>query len=275
MKRFFHGVVVVLCAIGAIQLGVLGYNSVFSLLHAQPRSPVIDGNAGVRHIAFIMDGNRRWAKDRKLMPWDGHRSGVGPVKEAVLFCLAHGIEFLSLYAFSLENFKRSRDELLHLFDVVETGLSPRDIQELAQHGVKICFVGDRSLFPPRLVKTITAIEDATKEGTKLVVNILFCYGGHQELRNAAQRLAAAVANGALRPSEITEDHFAKHLWTGNCPPPDMVVRSGGERRLSNFMPWQTAYSELFFVDTYWPAITRADFEALLVAFDRRKRNFGA
>ncbi|HAU30225.1 MAG: Ditrans,polycis-undecaprenyl-diphosphate synthase ((2E,6E)-farnesyl-diphosphate specific) [candidate division TM6 bacterium GW2011_GWF2_43_17] len=275
MKRLLHVMVALLSLVGAGYLGSLGYQQLYALWDKNTQSVLVLGNAGVRHIAFIMDGNRRWAKSQNLMPWDGHKSGVGPVKEAVRFCLDHGIDVLSLYAFSLENFKRSNDELSHLFDIIEMGLSTDDIKELAQHGVRIRFVGERDRFPARLIKTIEAIETATMQGQKLLVNMLFCYGGRQELCAAAQQLATEVFQGGLAPQEITEECFEQALWTGAYPLPDMVVRTGGEHRLSNFMPWQSAYSELFFVDTYWPAMSRADFESLLVAFERRKRNFGA
>ncbi len=234
----------------------------------------VHGNAGIQHIGFIMDGNRRWAKANHLKPWIGHEGGVNPVKEAVRFCCAHEIPMLSLYAFSLENFNRSNEELEHLFDVVEHGLSSDDIANLAENGVSIRFIGDRDRFPQRLLEVIDTIETATQKGTALRVNILFCYGGRQEICSAVKKIAKKVVQGALDPEQLDESIISSLLWLKDCPEPDLIVRTGGEKRLSNFMAWQSCYSELMFLDTFWPAMTRADFELVLVKYAKRKRRFG-
>lgn len=221
-----------------------------------------------------MDGNRRWAKKRSLIPWQGHKEGVEPVKRAVEFCVENDIPYLSLYAFSTENFKRSTEELNHLFGIIKEGLSDKDFNKLLSHGVKIKFIGERSLFPPDLIAKINETEQQTKNGDKLTLLILFCYGGRQELTASCREIARKVSAGHLKPEAITPELIEEHLWTAGIPSPDLVVRTGGEKRLSNFYPWQSTYSELLFLDKYWPDITKEDLAHIVRTFENRKRNFG-
>lgn len=262
-----------LSAVGAWHLFIAA-RAQMQAFFQKPVASFVVGSAGVKHIACIMDGNRRWARARSLSPWDGHSKGVEPVKEVVTFCLDHKIPFLSLYAFSLENFKRGADELSHLFDIIEKGLSGKELQKLVQNGVRIRFIGDRKKFPARLIDTIKNIEKETATGKRLSVNILFCYGGQQEIVSACRTVARRVAMGSIQVADVTPKLIEGVLWSGESPAPDIVVRTGGEQRLSNCMPWQTAYSELIFYKTFWPAMKRKDFEAILVEYHRRKRNFG-
>lgn len=240
----------------------------------QPESTVPQDH-GMKHLAVIMDGNRRWAKKQGLAAWLGHKKGTDPVKTAVEFCVENNIPHLSLYAFSLENLKRSPEELDHLFTIVEDGLTNQEFEKLIKNGVKVNVIGNPALFPERLKKTFADIQKRTKNGTALTLNIMFCYGGQQELTETMKQLGALIEAGKLRSDAITPDLIQKNLWTQDSPNPDLIIRTGGCKRLSNFMPWQSAYSELMFVDTYWPDITKQDLNDAVTAFTKIQRNFGA
>ncbi len=228
----------------------------------------------IKHLALIMDGNRRWAKERGMKAWDGHESGTKPVKTSVRFCIDQDIPYLSLYAFSVENFKRSPEELEHLFAIIEAGLEDEELQELITKGVRIRFIGDRSQFPKSLRSTIEKYEQETAAGDKLILSILFCYGGQQEIVAAVKEIALKVKKGILKPEDISTKTIEDHIWMTGIPAPDLVLRTGGEQRLSNFMPWQSTYSELLFLDTYWPAITYEDLKKVVNVYMQRRRNFG-
>lgn len=228
----------------------------------------------VKHLALIMDGNRRWARKQGLADWEGHQKGTEPVKTAVRFCVDQEIPHLSLYAFSIENFKRSEEELGHLFGIIKAGLSGEEFEELIQNGVRIRFIGERSLFPQDLRETIESLEAKTANGKKLNLNMLFCYGGRQEIASAAKQLVNDVLAKKLSVDEITPEQIQKRLWTAGTPDPDLVIRTGGEKRLSNFMPWQSTYSELLFIDKYWPEITYNDLADAVEYFANRTRRFG-
>ncbi len=228
----------------------------------------------IKHLVLIMDGNRRWAKEQGLQAWAGHESGIKPVKTAINFCLDRGIPNLSLYAFSLENFKRSAEELGHLFTVIESVLGDGKLEELVSRSVRIKFVGDRSQFPEKLRKLIERWEQKTATGDKLILNILFCYGGQQEIVAAVKEIARELKRGGLEPEDISGKTIEDHVWMAGIPAPDLVVRTGGAQRLSNVMQWQSAYSELLFLDTHWPAITYEDLEKVVDIYLQRRRNFG-
>ena len=230
---------------------------------------------GIKHMAIIMDGNRRWAKKQGLAAWLGHKKGTDPVKTAVEFCVEHTIPHLSLYAFSLENLKRSQEELDHLFTIVEDGLTNQEFEKLINNGVKVNIIGAQELFPERLKKTFNDIQEKTKNGDKLTLNIMFCYGGQQELTAVMKKLGEEIERGTLKASDISADLIQHNLWTHASPNPDLIIRTGGCNRLSNFMPWQSAYSELMFVDTYWPDITKQDLKNAVTTFTKIQRNFGA
>lgn len=231
-------------------------------------------NHSIKHLGIIMDGNRRWAKKQGFKPWVGHERGVDPVKTTVEFCIEQNIPHLSLYAFSLENLNRSAEELDHLFTTIEKGLTNDEFQKVIKNGVKILFIGDRSRFPSRLMPTIQDLEQRTQTGTALTLNILFCYGGQQELTDTMQRLGKRIAEKTLKPEDITLELIQEHLWTHESPNPDLIIRTGGNQRLSNFLPWQSAYSELMFIDTYWPDITKEDLFTAVQKFANIQRNFG-
>jgi len=227
----------------------------------------------MQHLAVIMDGNRRWAKQRNLSSADGHRKGRDAARLAVEFCVKNDIKYLSLYAFSLENFRRDEEEKAAIFSILVDGINA-ELDEFIERGVRICFVGDRSRFPEHLLSSIQHAEKSTKHLEKLQVNVLFCYGAQQELTSAMQTIARQVQQGELAPEDITKETIEKMLWTAGTPDPDLIVRTGYAPRLSNFMLYQAAYSELKFLDCYWPDITEKHLESCVQDFYKTKRNFG-
>jgi undecaprenyl diphosphate synthase len=229
----------------------------------------------LQHLACVMDGNRRWAKKRGLFPWDGHREGVTTAQRTVDYCLEKNIPYLTLYTFSVENLKRSLEEKSFLFDLIARFVTDILLVDYRDRGVCVKFIGDRSLFPERLRSVFERVERETAHGAILTVHLLFCYGGQQEIVAAARELAERVARGELTPEAITQELFASTLWTGSIPAPDLVIRTGGNQRLSNFLSYQSAYSELYFSDTLWPDVDEAFLNTALSYFESSKRNFGA
>lgn len=229
----------------------------------------------IKHLGIMMDGNRRWARKAGLAPYIGHKKGVDPFKMTVKFCLKNKIPYLTLYTFSIENFKRPQEELDYLFNVLAKELASNELDELFKQGVKVIFAGDRSLFPQQLVSTIKDIEEKTKDGKNLTLTLLFCYGGQQEIIDATKKIVTLVKNGTLSPDAINKDHFENCLWTGKMPPPDLIIRTGRRQCMSNFLCFQAAYSELYFSDLYWPEFTENDLIKALESYCERARNFGA
>ncbi len=228
----------------------------------------------LNHLAIIMDGNRRWAKKHSLMPWLGHKEGVNAIKESVTFCVEHKIPMLSLYAFSLENFKRSEKELEYLFNVmVEEGTKLH--AELVEKKVRVRFLGDRRRFPAKVLPIIKQLEQDTATGDKLTVNLLFCYGGRQEIIDGVKTMVSKIKAGTLTEAAIDEQTFDTCLWTAGVPQPDLIIRTGGAQRLSNFFLYQAGYSELYFTDTYWPDITKKELTQALSYFQQTRRLFGS
>ena len=229
----------------------------------------------MQHLACVMDGNRRWATSRGLPTLFGHKQGVEAVKTVVAFCLKRGIPHLSLYTFSLENFKRSFEEKSYLFSLIDEVVQ-QVAHDLVKQGVRIRFIGDRSLFPESLQATCATIEQATAHATRLELNILFCYGGRQEILSSVKKIAHEVAAGTLLPDAITQEHIQQNLWMPpHTPDPDLIIRTGAVHRMSNFLLFQSAYSELIFFDCMWPDMTEALFEQAIEEFNRRSRRFGA
>ena len=220
-----------------------------------------------------MDGNRRWAQSAGLLDFKGHEAGVEPIKTAVNFCTGHRIPYLTLYAFSTENFERSKEEIDHLFSLI-TKKSDGLMNELKEQNVRIRIVGDQTKFPEDVKKWWNRIEDETKDGKALTLTLLFGYSGRDDLAHAARAIGQQVAQGTLDPDKITIKTFKKNLLTAHLPDADLLIRTGAERRLSNFLPFQSAYSELYFVDTLWPAMQRENFEKALTYFEGRSRRFG-
>ena len=228
----------------------------------------------MNHLAIIMDGNRRWAKKKGLSFTTGYKDGgVGAMRRAIEFALKKNIKFLSLYTFSLENFKRPQAEQDFIFNsLVAEG--PRHLEFLHKHQIKTRFIGDPERFPEHVKPTITMLESETASYTNLQVNMLFCYGGQQEIVNAVKKIAHQVALGALQESEISESTMYEYLWAGNIPNPELIIRTGNAHRLSNFLLFQAAYSELYFLECFWPDITEDDLERAVAAYASTQKNFG-
>ena len=228
----------------------------------------------IQHLAAIMDGNRRWAKQNGLSYSLGYSDGgFGAAKRAAEFCLSKGIKYLSLYAFSLENFKRPQEEQDFLFSSMEKD-GEKNIPFFQDAGIKVRFIGDRRLFPKNIVALAEKLEEETKQGEKLQVNVLFCYGARQELMCGIKELVHKVTSGVLKETDISEDSLEQCLWTQGIPHPELIIRTGGAQRLSNFLLYQAAYSEFYFLDCFWPDITEMHLQMALDSFYGVKRNFG-
>ena len=228
----------------------------------------------MQHLAFIMDGNRRWAKSAGIAAAQGHKQGKETARLAIDFCIKNNIKYLSLYTFSLENFSRSKVEQEVIFSILVDSITG-ELHEFIEQGVRIRFVGDRTKFPAHLMQAIANAEEQTKTLHTLHLNILFCYGGQQELVHAVKAIATQVAAGELAVGDITKDTVSNALWTAGVPNPDLIVRTSGVNRLSNFLLYQAAYSELAFLDCHWPEITEAHLQKCVDDFHATKRNYGA
>ena len=221
-----------------------------------------------------MDGNRRWAVHQGLDPWLGHQKGVESLKKVIQFCLDKKIPFASVYTFSLENFKRPEKEKDFVFRLMAQELE-KVADQLVEHGVRICFVGERTLFPPSLVAVCQEVERKTAHVSVLTLNLLFCYGSQQEIVSGVKAIVRKIQSGELKEEDINKETISEHLWTQGTPEPELVIRTGGARRLSNFLLYQSAYSEFCFLDCMWPDLTEAHLAQALEDFTMRKRNFGA
>jgi undecaprenyl diphosphate synthase len=230
-------------------------------------------NHKINHIAIIMDGNRRWAKERSLPISEGHLAGANAIWEVINFCLEKEIKYLSLYTFSIENNNRPEEEKKSILQLAENYFS-KNKDRLKEENVKIRFIGDISYFPPNIVDTIKEIEFSTKNNNSLNLSFMLFYGGQQEILSAAKNLCSLVEKGELNSDEINKDLFEKELWSFSLPHPELLLRTGKQKRLSNFMIWQTAYTELMFVDYYWPEISKDKLESCCQLFLKTQRNFG-
>jgi undecaprenyl diphosphate synthase len=237
-------------------------------------APKQDETPSPRHVAIIMDGNRRWAKARALPRALGHREGVRAVREIVRAASDLRIQILTLYSFSSENWKRPPEEIEYLMGLLRWYLR-EDLAELHQNGVKIRIIGSRAEVAPDIVDMIAEAEALTKNNDKLLLIIAFNYGGQDEIVKAAREIAEDVAQGKLKPSEITKETIAGRLETSGLPDPDLIIRTSGEKRLSNFLIWQSAYAEFMFVDTFWPDFTKQHLEEAIAEYRRRERRYGA
>lgn len=226
------------------------------------------------HVAIIMDGNGRWAKARSLPRAAGHKRGADAVRRAIESAVHLGIPYLTLFGFSSENWRRPESEVRDLMGLLRIYLQS-EIDELALKGVRFVVIGDRNMLPKDTVKMIEAAEQRTLSNTRLTLTLALSYGSRQEIVSAARALAADCAKGILSPAQIDEAMFESRLFTKGLPEPDLLIRTSGELRISNFLLWQLAYAELFFTDTLWPDFSQADLEAAVAAFRNRERRFGA
>lgn len=225
------------------------------------------------HVAIIMDGNGRWAQQRGRPRLLGHRAGARRVREIVEACPDNGVKYLTVFAFSTENWKRTQVEVSGLMMLFRRYIE-REAQSLAQAGARVRFIGDRVRLDAKLVALMDMLEDLTKDNTLINLTVALNYGGRDEVARATKRLARDVRDGKLDPEAISDETLPRYLDTHVLPDPDLVIRTSGEARISNFLLWQSAYSEYEFVDTLWPDFRRADFEEILARFDLRERRYG-
>ncbi|GGW21571.1 isoprenyl transferase [Gemmobacter lanyuensis] len=227
----------------------------------------------VEHVAIIMDGNGRWATNRGWPRLVGHRKGAERVKEIVRAAPDLGIRWLTVYAFSTENWKRSTEEVLGLMAIFARYIE-READRLAAESVRMRFIGDRSRLDPKLQKLMAGIEARTAAYNRLNFTIAINYGGRDEIVRATRDIARAVAQGLVKPEQVTDQLIAQHLDTADLPDPDLVIRTSGETRTSNFLPWQAAYAEYEFTETLWPDFTPAELGRIVARFGNRERRFG-
>lgn len=229
----------------------------------------------LKHIAIIPDGNGRWAKQRKRPRMFGHKRGAAVLKDIVKAALNHSsLEVLSVFAFSIENQKRPAEEVTFLMHLLATSLDD-SIQELHEQNIRLQVIGDWSHYPSRLVKKLKKCIELTANNTGLTLVCALYYSGQWDITQATRKMGLAIQNGALDPNSINESTLAKHLSLAHLPDPDLLIRTSGEQRVSNFMLWQLAYAELYFTDKLWPDFSPDDLNAAIACYNSRDRRFGA
>jgi undecaprenyl diphosphate synthase len=226
-----------------------------------------------RHVAIIMDGNGRWARGRLLPRPLGHRSGMKSVREVIEGAVEAGVEYLSLFAFSRENWDRPADEVDALMSLLEEYVA-REVEELVDRGVRVRVLGDLSRLTPSAADAVGLVMQRTAANTQLTLNLFISYGSRDEILRATRELAREVAAGTLTPEQIDEAAFSRRLYTADCPDPDLLIRTSGERRISNFLLWQVAYAELFISPVLWPDFTRRELFEAIRDYQLRERRFG-
>jgi undecaprenyl diphosphate synthase len=246
----------------------------FSNALSEIRKLAPDQVAATLHVAIIMDGNGRWARARGLPRTMGHRQGVEAARKVIKAAAGAGITHLTLFGFSSENWKRPRAEVQYLMGLLRSYLQ-RNLAELHEAGVRLSVIGERDALPADIVGLIAEAEGLTRDNAGLNLTIALNYGGRADIVAAARRLAARVEAGMLAPEGIDEAAFGGHLFTAGVPDPDLMIRTSGEQRISNFLLWQLAYAEMMFVEKYWPDFAGEDLVAALAEFRRRDRRFGA
>ncbi|WP_033749586.1 (2E,6E)-farnesyl-diphosphate-specific ditrans,polycis-undecaprenyl-diphosphate synthase [Pantoea sp. NGS-ED-1003] len=228
---------------------------------------------GPRHVAIIMDGNGRWAKNQGKLRISGHKAGVKAVRRSVSFAVSNNLEALTLYAFSSENWSRPASEVTALMELFVWALDS-EVKSLHKHNVRLRVIGDVSRFSNRIQERIRRAEELTQQNSGLTLNIAANYGGRWDIIQGVKKLAEQVQEGLLRPDQITEENLSAHLCMQGLAPVDLVIRTGGEHRISNFLLWQIAYAEFYFTDVLWPDFDEHVFEGALNAFSLRERRFG-
>ena len=226
------------------------------------------------HIAIIMDGNRRWAKEKDLETKQGHKEGAENLKRIAKYANEIGIKYLTVYAFSTENWKRTEEEVGALMFLLKWYLNDL-LNSSDLDNVKINVLGDITRLDPGIQKLILKLEDKTKDYTGLKLNIAFNYGGRDEITRAVKSIATSVKNNEISVEVINEDLISNNIYTAGMPDPDLLIRPGGEKRISNFLPWQLSYTEFIFTDKYWPDFNRDDLDEAILEYERRNRKFGA
>jgi undecaprenyl diphosphate synthase len=226
-----------------------------------------------RHIALIMDGNGRWAEERGLPRIEGHRRGVEALRRTVRAAGDLGVEIMTIYSFSAENWSRPASEISDLMGLLRRFIR-NDLAELHKSSVRVRIIGERRGLDPEIRRLLEESEELTRHNSGLLLIVAFNYGGRQEIARAAERIAVLVKAGAMQPEDVNADTIGRHLDVADLPDPDLVIRTSGEQRLSNFLLWQSAYSEFVFVPVYWPEFDRTALESAIAEYRRRERRFG-
>lgn len=222
-----------------------------------------------QHVGIIMDGNGRWAREHGLPRLEGHRAGTENIRRVLEACSEFGIKILTIYAFSTENWGRPQVEVRGLMRILEEVID-REVQSLHQNGVQLRHIGRLEGLSQRLQQAVRDALELTKENDRLILNVAFNYGGRSEILDAVRRL---MGDG-ISPQELSEELFERYLYTAGLPPPDLIIRTGGEMRLSNFLIWQAAYAEYYSTPTYWPDFNEEELHKALLAYSQRERRFG-
>ncbi|UXD21351.1 UDP-diphosphate synthase [Ignicoccus pacificus DSM 13166] len=229
-----------------------------------------------KHVGVIPDGNRRWARMRGLQEWLGHKEGYKKMREVLLWLLDVGVEIVTVFAMSTENCsRRKKEEREKLYELIAGGLRELAKEEIVhKNRIRVKVIGRDNMWPDFLKEAAKYVEEVTKDYGDRHINIAVCYGGRQEIVDAVKKIAEKVKRGELEPEEIDEETISKHLYTAHLPDPDLIIRTSGEERISNFLLWQSAYSELYFADMYWPEIRKIDILRAIRDYQRRQRRFG-
>mgnify|MGYP006286105699 CR=1 FL=1 len=226
-----------------------------------------------RHVAIIMDGNGRWAQRHGVPRVEGHRAGAEAVRRVVEVCSETAVEYLTLYAFSTENWRRPKTEVRQLMSLLREFLETK-YDDFAKHQVRLNAIGEIERLPRPVRKKLTQVMEDTRDYKRGTVTLALSYGSRQEILAAARELARQAAAGECEPEKISEEAFSSHLYTAGLPDPDLIIRTSGEERLSNFMLWQASYAELWFTKTLWPDFTKAEFQSALTDYGHRQRRYG-
>lgn len=226
-----------------------------------------------RHIAIVMDGNGRWARQQNRPRFWGHKRGVERVRSSVEACIEMGVEALTLFAFSTENWKRPEEEVSFLMDLFMSSLK-REVKRLHKNGIRLSIIGDRTRFSEKLQMAIAESEALTRGNTRLSLNIAANYGGRWDITEATRQLCMDVADGKVDPDQITQEMVQQRITLSDLPEPELFIRTGGEKRVSNFLLWQMAYCEFYFSDLFWPEFDRSALENAISSFGERQRRFG-
>lgn len=222
-----------------------------------------------------MDGNRRFAAEMGLMTTEGHEKGRDKLEEMLHWCMELGIRILTVFAFSTENLRRDSEEVEHLMELfAENFRRLSDDQRVHEHGIRVRVIGQRALLPKKVRESIENAEKMTRDYDQYFLNLAIAYGGREEILQAIRRIAEAISRGEMKPEDISEKSFSQLLYTADIPDPDLILRTSGEERISNFLLWQLAYSELYFADIYWPGLRKIDFLRAIRSYQDRNRKFG-
>ncbi len=243
------------------------------LLQAEKEIQEIVRQTRLQHIAIIMDGNRRWAKERNLPSAFGHKKGVEALKAAMKACDDFGVKYLTVYAFSTENWNRNSEEVAFLMDLLGVTLQ-NELKEMHENNVVISFIGDTTKLSEKLQKILKNAVDTTKNNTGVNLQIAFNYGARDEITHAVKNICKKVQTGKISPDEITEKTISQNIYTKNIPDPDLLIRTGGEMRVSNYLLWQIAYSEILVTKRYWPEFDKNELAEAILEFHNRQRRYG-